>query len=142
MKSPFRAVTLLVCIMFHEHTHAQDQLKLWYNQPATTWNEALPIGNGRLAAMVFGSPQKERLQLNEETVWAGEPGNNMPSTGFAEALPQIQNLIFANPFFAIPAVKTPLVSGSASIQILPEKEVYEYDLQTMKGNTYTLIFAD
>jgi alpha-L-fucosidase 2 len=47
-------------------------LKLWYRQPATVWNEALPIGNGRLAAMVFGGVAKERIQLNEETVWAGE----------------------------------------------------------------------
>lgn len=72
---------------------AQD-LRLWYNQPATTWNEALPIGNGRLAAMVFGSPSQEKLQLNEETVWAGEPGNNIPVTNFAASLPGIRKLIF------------------------------------------------
>src|SRR6266496_1450657 len=47
-------------------------LRLWYNQPAANWNEALPIGNGRLAAMVFGGTQSERIQLNEDTVWAGE----------------------------------------------------------------------
>lgn len=69
-------------------------LRLWYTQPAATWNEALPIGNGRLAAMVFGSPQQEKLQLNEETVWAGEPGNNNPRTNFNAALPEIRKLIF------------------------------------------------
>ncbi|HMJ70872.1 MAG TPA: glycoside hydrolase family 95 protein [Cyclobacteriaceae bacterium] len=69
-------------------------LRLWYTQPATTWNEALPIGNGRLAAMVFGNPTQERLQLNEETVWAGEPGNNIPNTNFNAALPAIRKLIF------------------------------------------------
>ena len=72
---------------------AQD-LRLWYTQPATTWNEALPIGNGRLAAMVFGNPSQEKLQLNEETVWAGEPGNNIPITNFAASLPEIRKLIF------------------------------------------------
>ncbi len=51
---------------------------LWYKQPASHWNEALPVGNGRLGAMVFGKPAREQLQLNEETVWAGEPGNNVP----------------------------------------------------------------
>ena len=51
---------------------AWSNLKLWYRQPARDWNEALPIGNGRLAAMVFGAIEKERIQLNEETVWAGE----------------------------------------------------------------------
>jgi len=45
---------------------------LWYREPATTWNEALPIGNGRLGAMVFGGVPAERIQLNEDTVWAGE----------------------------------------------------------------------
>jgi alpha-L-fucosidase 2 len=46
-------------------------LKLWYRQPAGNWNEALPVGNGRLGAMVFGNVTTERLQLNEETVWTG-----------------------------------------------------------------------
>ena len=51
-------------------------LKLWYRRPALDWNEALPLGNGRLGAMVFGTPAVERLQLNEETIWAGSPNSN------------------------------------------------------------------
>ena len=47
---------------------------LWYRTPAARWNEALPIGNGRLGAMVFGGVREERLQLNEDTVWAGRAG--------------------------------------------------------------------
>ena len=46
---------------------------LWYRAPAAKWTEALPVGNGRLGAMVFGNPREERIQLNEDTVWAGEP---------------------------------------------------------------------
>ena len=49
-------------------------LMLWYRQPAQEWTEALPIGNGRLGAMVFGDAEQERLQLNEDTLYAGEPG--------------------------------------------------------------------
>ena len=78
-------------------TYAQTEntdLKLWYDAPASNWNEALPIGNGRLGAMVFGGTATERLQLNEESVWAGEPGNNLPKTNFYEALPDIRNFIF------------------------------------------------
>ena len=45
---------------------------LWYRQPARQWEEALPLGNGRLGAMVFGTPAGERLALNEESLWAGE----------------------------------------------------------------------
>ena len=47
---------------------------LFFDQPAATWPDALPVGNGRLGAMVFGNPAKERLQLNEETVWMGRIG--------------------------------------------------------------------
>ena len=51
---------------------------LWYQQPANQWEEALPIGNGRLGGMVFGNPLRERLQLNEESLWGGSkiPNNN------------------------------------------------------------------
>lgn len=74
-------------------TKKENLLKLWYKQPATAWEEALPIGNGRLGAMVFGTPQNEHIQLNEETVWGGEPGNNLPE-GFKEVLPGVRKLIF------------------------------------------------
>lgn len=66
-------------------------LKLWYNQPATNWNEALPIGNGRLAATVFGG-RIEQLQLNEETVWAGGPHNNVNADDIV-VVPQLRKLI-------------------------------------------------
>ena len=51
-------------------------LKLWYKQPAQKWTEALPVGNGRIGAMVFGKVYYERIQLNEESLWAGSPLNN------------------------------------------------------------------
>lgn len=70
-----------------------ESLKLWYNKPAANWNEALPIGNGRLAAMVFGTSGCERLQLNEESVWSGEPGNNVPEGTF-DSIQQIRKLLF------------------------------------------------
>lgn len=73
--------------------YAQQKLKLQYDKPATNWNEALPLGNGRLGAMVFGNPQKEELQLNEETVWAGEPGNNVPKNVYPN-IEAIRKLLF------------------------------------------------
>ena len=67
--------------------------RLWYRQPAADWNEALPVGNGRLGAMIFGYPDHEKLQLNEETVWAGSPvDNNNPAA--PEALPLIRQALF------------------------------------------------
>ena len=68
-------------------------LALWYRRPAKEWVEALPLGNGRLAAMVYGGVETERLQLNEGTVWAGGPYTPANPEGLA-ALPEIRRLIF------------------------------------------------
>ncbi len=67
---------------------------LWYRGPARQWLEALPVGNGRAAAMVFGGVQQERLQLNEGTLWAGGP-HDSSNPGAAAALPEIRRLVFA-----------------------------------------------
>jgi alpha-L-fucosidase 2 len=70
-----------------------ENLKLWYKQPAQKWVEALPVGNGRMGAMVFGKVYKERIQLNEESLWAGERFNtNNPNA--LKDLPKIRTLIF------------------------------------------------
>src|ERR1044072_4793189 len=50
-----------------------ESLVLWYDKPASEWTEALPVGNGRLGAMIFGGPASEQLQLNEDTLYAGSP---------------------------------------------------------------------
>jgi alpha-L-fucosidase 2 len=69
-------------------------LRLWYRQPAANWNEALPIGNGRLAAMVFGQTHSERIQLNEDTIWAGEKRDRNNPEG-ARNLAEVRRLLFA-----------------------------------------------
>lgn len=71
----------------------KNSLKLWYDAPAANWNEALPIGNGRLGAMVFGNPVNENIQLNENTLWSGGPHRNDNPLA-KEALPKIRKLIF------------------------------------------------
>ena len=66
---------------------AANDLALWYDEPAgTDWLRALPIGNGRLGAMVFGNVDTERLQLNEDTVWAGGPYDSEQHRGAPAAL--------------------------------------------------------
>ncbi|WP_370479131.1 glycoside hydrolase family 95 protein [Tamlana flava] len=66
---------------------------LWYSEAANNWNEALPIGNGRIGGMLFGGVENDRIQLNEETVWAGEPGNNITKDYFNE-VEAIRKLLF------------------------------------------------
>ncbi|MDT0347691.1 glycosyl hydrolase family 95 catalytic domain-containing protein [Streptomyces litchfieldiae] len=70
-------------------------LRLWYTSAASEWLRALPIGNGRLGAMVFGGVQSEQLQLNEDTVWGGAPYDPANSGGLAN-LPEIRRRVFSN----------------------------------------------
>src|ERR1700693_4955117 len=67
-------------------------MKLQYNTPAKEWTEALPLGNGRLGAMVFGGVENELLQLNEDTLWSGPPKEwNNPRA--LEVLPEVRSLL-------------------------------------------------
>jgi alpha-L-fucosidase 2 len=70
---------------------------LWYRAPATVWTEALPVGNGRLGAMVFGGTARERLQINEDTLWAGGPYSQVNPEARPN-LERVRELIFAGRF--------------------------------------------
>ena len=68
------ALLSLICTLnFTAICYGQNDLRLWYKQPAAVWTEALPLGNGRLGAMVFGGVEEELIQLNEATLWSGGP---------------------------------------------------------------------
>ncbi len=69
-------------------------LQLWYSRPATKWEEALPIGNGRLGAMIFGGLADERIQFNEDTLWTGHP-HDYVRAGSAEVVPEVRRLLAA-----------------------------------------------
>src|SRR5678815_1221753 len=69
------------------------ELRLWYNKPAAKWTDALPIGNGRLGAMIFAGVEKERIQFNEETLWTGGP-RDYNQKGAYKYLQQIRQLLF------------------------------------------------
>ena len=87
-------LTLLAFVAISCTPQVEEDLKLWYDEPASIWVEALPVGNGRLGAMVFGGPERERLQLNEETVWAGQPNTNANPAVEPDAIDNIRQLIF------------------------------------------------
>ena len=76
----------------------QTALKLWYQQPAKVWTEALPVGNGRLGAMVFGNVREELIQLNESTLWSGGPVTDNLNPDAPKYLPQIRQAVFAGDY--------------------------------------------
>ncbi|WP_438862525.1 glycoside hydrolase family 95 protein [Neptunicella sp.] len=71
--------------------------KLWYDKPASQWEEALPVGNGRLGAMIYGGVPNETIQLNEDTFWAGGPHNNL-NLNAQDALPEIRQRLNAGDY--------------------------------------------
>ncbi|WP_353719503.1 glycoside hydrolase family 95 protein [Dyadobacter sp. 676] len=92
MKPLFQTITLFALIIVRCHAQSGDNLKLWYKQPAKQWEEALPIGNGALAAMVFGGVETERIQFNEETLWTGQP-RSYAHKGASAHLNEIRRLL-------------------------------------------------
>lgn len=87
----------LGAIQAHAEELFDSEYKLWYDRPAQVWTEALPLGNGRLGAMVYGTPGTEQIQLNEETIWAGRPNNNANPNAL-EFIPKVRELVFAGKY--------------------------------------------
>jgi alpha-L-fucosidase 2 len=91
IKISFLALALLLPANLFAQTN---KLCLWYRQPAAKWTEALPIGNGRLGAMIFGGVTDERIQFNEDTLWTGQP-HDYANTNALAWLPKIRELLAA-----------------------------------------------
>jgi alpha-L-fucosidase 2 len=88
---------IIVFILLYGLTKTDAQknnLLLWYNKPAKDWNEALPIGNGRIGAMIFGRPDAELIQLNEQTLWTGGPVNLNPNPEAPTYLQPVRDELF------------------------------------------------
>lgn len=87
----------LVLMFVIQTGSAQDkELVLWYDKPAKDWNEALPVGNGRLGAMIFGRPGEELIQLNEETLWTGGPVDLNPNPDASKYLQPVRSALFSD----------------------------------------------
>lgn len=104
------SILFLICIY---PVNAQSSYKLWYDHPAQVWTEALPLGNGRLGAMVFGNPGVEQIQLNEETIWAGQPNNN-PNPDALQNIPKIRKLVFQGKYLEAQTLATDKVMSKTN----------------------------
>lgn len=93
MKITSKFLIIPTVAMLSLEAMAGQEHKLWYDSPAQVWTEALPLGNGRLGAMVYGNPGAEQIQLNEETIWAGQPNNNANPEA-REWISKIRQLVF------------------------------------------------
>jgi len=91
----------------------KNESKLWYDKPAQVWTEALPLGNGRLGAMVFGNPGTEQIQLNEATIWAGRPNNNANPDAL-ENIPKVRALVFAGKYLEAQTLATEKVMSKTN----------------------------
>jgi len=132
----------LLSFVFIAHLNAQNNslFTLWYNHPAEKWVEALPVGNGRLGAMVFGNPSEERIQLNESTVWAGSPYTNANPAAL-EALPLIRKLIFEGEYAkAQEMANKDIISQTA--QGMPYQTVGSLHLHFPGSGKYTGYYRD
>lgn len=104
-------ILLLVCSSFN--VSANQTNKLWYAQPASQWEEALPLGNGRLGVMVYGDPVNDNIQLNENTFWAGGPHNNINPAAL-QSLAEIRRLIAAGDYPAAEALAAKNITSQSA----------------------------
>ncbi|MBQ2005950.1 MAG: glycoside hydrolase N-terminal domain-containing protein, partial [Bacteroidales bacterium] len=79
---------LTIVVALSASAHNEDY-KLWYDEPATRFEEALPLGNGRIGLTVYGGVEQETINLNEETLWGGGPTNTNPTPDASQYLPQV-----------------------------------------------------
>jgi alpha-L-fucosidase 2 len=106
------------CLSVHDlkaqSRQKKNDLKIWFDRPAFNWNEALPVGNGRLGAMVFGGVTNERLQLNEETVWTGNRSDFFNPQS-KTALPEVRRLLFAGKYAEAQALAQEKLMGEKKV---------------------------
>jgi len=115
----------IFCFLVNASLYAQQNdaaLKLWYNKPADAWEEALPVGNSKTGAMVFGGVATERLQLNDNTLWSGYPeaGNNPNGPA---VLPQVRQAVFEGDYEKAAALWKKM-QGPYSARYLPLADLW------------------
>jgi alpha-L-fucosidase 2 len=139
IKKTCTLIVLLSCSIYSLSAQTSTY-KLWYDKPAQVWTEALPLGNGRLGAMVFGNPASEQIQLNEATIWAGSPNNN-PNPEALPNIPKIRELVFAGKYFEAQTLATQKVM-SATNQGMPYQPFGDLRISFPGHTRYTDYYRD
>jgi alpha-L-fucosidase 2 len=128
---------IFVSVLFPSIGFAQNDFKLWYNKPAATWIEALPLGNGHMGAMVFGGVEEELLQLNESTLWSGGPIKTNVNPDAKEYLPKIREALLKEKDYSKAALLAKKMQGLFSESYLPMGDIsIKQILGTSKPSAY------
>ncbi|WP_421944730.1 glycoside hydrolase family 95 protein [Pedobacter sp.] len=110
---------LMLTTVSNSFAQQKQNLKLWYLQPAEKWVEALPLGNGKLGAMVYGRVEEELIQLNESTLWSGGPVPKIVNPYALKYLPQIREALLQNQNYGLADKLTRKMQGFYSQSFLP-----------------------
>jgi alpha-L-fucosidase 2 len=123
LKATLLSAVLPLCIQLTALNANAQNNTLWYKQPAKTWTEALPIGNGRLGAMIFGGVNDELLQLNESTLWSGGPVKQNVNPGAFQYLAQVREALFKGDYQSAREL-TKKMQGLYSESFLPMADLH------------------
>ncbi|AXY78661.1 glycoside hydrolase family 95 protein [Paraflavitalea soli] len=133
-------LTILACSLMTTSLWAQQSQKLWYTKPAKVWTEALPVGNGRLGAMVFGGVGEDLIQLNEATLWNGGPVRTNVNPGAYDQLQLVREALFKEENYTKAWQLTKKMQGYYSESYLPLGDLYVRQL--LKDPVPTTYYRD
>lgn len=127
-------------------TPRKEELSIWYKQPAKEWVEALPVGNGRLGAMVFGRTDNELIQLNEGTLWSGRPVDLNPNPEAVDYLTQVREALFKGEWSKAESLCRRM-QGNYTESYLPLADLqidysYEQDVDSVSGYRRALYLSE
>ena len=126
MKRALFVLTLLACT-FTAYAQKQQQMTLWYNRPAQYFEESLPIGNGKLGALIYGGTEQDKLQLNDITLWTGQPVDRDEDAGASKWIPEIRKALFNEDY---------RLADSLQLHVQGHNSQYYQPLATLLINDY------
>lgn len=138
MKNVSRRLYFVSLVAFSINLFAQKEnrdMKLWYEKPATRFEEALPLGNGRIGVMVYGDVNHETLNLNESTLWGGGPTNTNPTPDAPSYLPKVREQLFKENWNGASAILRNIQGGNCQ-SFVPMGNLYINQDFTSKATSY------
>lgn len=136
-----RSMMIVIGLLLLKTAAGQEPMKIWFTKPAAAWNDALPVGNGRLGAMVYGTVAAEKIQINEESLWSGSQLNNNNPQAAANSK-EIQRLLLEGKNEEAHALGNKYLLGTppefGSYQTLADIDISFAHLKEVSGYTRSL----